>query len=111
MASTTSLKLGMPNFLDEVVVPCAESFPDAFFSEEIEDASGKVIGAVYKYEHEAKTICSSCPVRLACLQHALANKEQGIWGGTTENERTAIKRSRINPADHIVTTRRTGRNR
>lgn len=44
---------------------------------------------------EAKAICAECPVRQACLEHALANRErEGIWGGTTERERRRIVRQR-----------------
>ncbi|MDA8186436.1 MAG: WhiB family transcriptional regulator [Actinomycetota bacterium] len=43
----------------------------------------------------AKAICAVCPVREACLEHALANRErEGIWGGTTERERRRIHRQR-----------------
>jgi WhiB family redox-sensing transcriptional regulator len=35
-----------------------------------------------------KRTCTSCPVRDACLQHALEHNERyGIWGGTTPEER------------------------
>lgn len=37
-----------------------------------------------------------CPVRFECLDHALAVREQGVWGGTTEKERDRIRRSRQN---------------
>lgn len=37
--------------------------------------------------NRAKAICQSCPVRRECLDHARANNEPGIWGGTTEEER------------------------
>jgi WhiB family redox-sensing transcriptional regulator len=44
---------------------------------------------------EGKAICSECPVRQACLEHALADRErEGIWGGTTERERRRIVRQR-----------------
>ena len=44
---------------------------------------------------EAKAVCDICPVRQACLEHALANRErEGIWGGTTERERRRIVRQR-----------------
>lgn len=44
---------------------------------------------------EAKVVCSECPVREACLEHALAHRErEGIWGGTTERERRRIVRQR-----------------
>lgn len=35
----------------------------------------------------AKAICEECPVKFACLQSALDNKERfGIWGGADEIE-------------------------
>lgn len=40
----------------------------------------------------AKSFCHSCPVKDACLNHALKYNESGIWGGTTERERRAMKR-------------------
>jgi WhiB family transcriptional regulator, redox-sensing transcriptional regulator len=44
---------------------------------------------------EAKAICTMCPVRQACLEHALANRErEGVWGGATERERRRIIRQR-----------------
>ena len=44
---------------------------------------------------EAKSICAICPVRLSCLEHALASRERdGVWGGTTEKERRRIIRQR-----------------
>lgn len=36
----------------------------------------------------AKAICARCPVRRQCLQFALATHQvDGVWGGTTEEER------------------------
>ena len=44
---------------------------------------------------EAKLVCAQCPVRQACLEHALAARErEGIWGGTTERERRRLVRQR-----------------
>lgn len=40
----------------------------------------------------AKTICSNCPVQQRCLHHALEFEGDGIWGGTTANERERIRR-------------------
>ncbi|MDA8312001.1 MAG: WhiB family transcriptional regulator [Actinomycetota bacterium] len=43
----------------------------------------------------AKAVCETCPVREACLEHALAHRErEGVWGGTTERERRRILRQR-----------------
>jgi WhiB family transcriptional regulator, redox-sensing transcriptional regulator len=43
----------------------------------------------------AKEICAQCPVREACLEHALTFREkEGVWGGCTERERRRIIRQR-----------------
>jgi WhiB family redox-sensing transcriptional regulator len=42
-------------------------------------------------ERRAKSICVTCSVRGACLDHALRIREQhGIWGGLTEAERRPL---------------------
>lgn len=42
----------------------------------------------------AKAICAQCPVRQACLDHALAHREDyGVWGGATERERRKMTRA------------------
>lgn len=41
----------------------------------------------------AKKICSACPVKTPCLDHAIKNKEVGVWGETTTNQRTKMVRS------------------
>src|SRR5436190_24154151 len=61
---------------------CRTSDPDALF----------VQGAA---QNQAKVICRSCPVRIACLADALDNRvEFGVWGGMTERERRALLRRR-----------------
>ncbi len=43
----------------------------------------------------AKAACAACPVREECLEFAIATiQNDGVWGGTTEDERRLIKRSR-----------------
>jgi WhiB family redox-sensing transcriptional regulator len=43
----------------------------------------------------AKVVCGGCPVRQACLEHALGSRERdGVWGGATEKERRRIVRQR-----------------
>jgi WhiB family transcriptional regulator, redox-sensing transcriptional regulator len=45
---------------------------------------------------EARAICRRCPVQGECLQSALADRELvGVWGGTTERERRAMRRRRV----------------
>ncbi len=42
-------------------------------------------------ENVAKAVCGSCPVLDACRKHALAVQEPyGIWGGLSEDDRSAI---------------------
>jgi WhiB family redox-sensing transcriptional regulator len=44
---------------------------------------------------QAKSVCSGCAVRQACLEHALGARERdGVWGGATEKERRRIIRQR-----------------
>lgn len=44
---------------------------------------------------QAKAVCAQCPIRQACLEHALTRREkEGVWGGATEKERRRIIRQR-----------------
>lgn len=50
---------------------------------------------VYVRQREAVAICRQCPVISECLQWALAGElVEGIWGGTTEDEREELIRNR-----------------
>jgi WhiB family redox-sensing transcriptional regulator len=41
----------------------------------------------------AKAVCARCPVAGECLRYALATgQDHGVWGGTSEDERKAIRR-------------------
>jgi WhiB family redox-sensing transcriptional regulator len=43
----------------------------------------------------AKVVCFQCPVRVECLEWAIATaQDSGVWGGTTEEERRAMRRAR-----------------
>ncbi|MCM2580316.1 WhiB family transcriptional regulator [Streptomyces meridianus] len=44
---------------------------------------------------EAKAVCATCPVTTQCLDWALDNhQDSGVWGGTGEDERRAMRRRR-----------------
>lgn len=61
--------------------------PDLFFP------AGSSGAAVAEIE-AAKAVCQTCHVQDACLQFALeTNEEDGIWGGTTEDERRKLRRA------------------
>ena len=71
------------------VAACRSADPDLFFP--ISDSGPALEQAV-----EAKAICATCPVRRECLAFALRTKQvHGIWGGTTEHERTAVRRGTV----------------
>ena len=60
---------------------CAQTDPEAFFPEK----GGST--------RDAKKICSSCEVRVHCLEYALENDERfGIWGGLSERERRKLRK-------------------
>jgi WhiB family transcriptional regulator, redox-sensing transcriptional regulator len=47
----------------------------------------------------ARAICATCPVAAECLEYAIADPLPvlGIFGGTDERERAAIRRARRAP--------------
>jgi WhiB family redox-sensing transcriptional regulator len=54
----------------------------------------------------AKAVCFRCAVRAACLSYALATGQAGIWGGTSQEERHAMRRSSSLPArEHSASPR------
>lgn len=49
--------------------------------------------------NKARKVCAVCPVRVECLNYAIAHDEQhGVWGGTTERERRRLKRLAVEAA-------------
>jgi WhiB family redox-sensing transcriptional regulator len=51
----------------------------------------------------ARKICAPCPVREACLEHALANRiDHGVWGGCSERERRRILKRRRSERSSVV---------
>lgn len=82
MSTFIGLALSIKNepWIDEAV--CPQTDPEAFHPEK----GGST--------REAKMICLSCPVRLECLEYALARDERwGVWGGLSERERRRLKRA------------------
>ena len=51
---------------------------------------------------EAKALCRTCPVRVECLEYAIAQGEEwGVWGGTGETHRRLWMREGI-PAVEMI---------
>lgn len=81
-----------PDFSEFGPTPCSQTDPEIFFSEE-PLAGMKLNRPVYANERAAKEVCKECPYKLRCLEYALKNPElTGIWGGTTEMDRSILKR-------------------
>jgi WhiB family redox-sensing transcriptional regulator len=65
---------------------CRSADPELFFP--ISDS-----GPAQEQTAKAKAICATCQVRRECLAFALrTGQPYGIWAGTTEHERAAVRR-------------------
>ena len=65
---------------------CRHEDPDLFFPI-------GTTGPALVQQEQAKAVCRRCPVREQCLEWALDTGQTiGVWGGTSENERRALKR-------------------
>jgi WhiB family redox-sensing transcriptional regulator len=63
---------------------CRGENPDDFFPVGSDDSA-----ATAAQTKRATRVCAGCPVRTDCLDFAIATRQpHGIWGGTTETERT-----------------------
>ena len=81
------------------VAACRDADPDLFFP------IGTVGPALHQVE-EAKRICRSCPVCPECLAWALDHGVgSGVWGGTTEDERRALRAGTGRDASRTEATR------
>ena len=69
---------------------CTRQNPALFFPEDAPDGdTAEMIAAA------AKAVCGRCPIRVHCLEAALADRRvSGIWGGTTSTERDAVHLAR-----------------
>ncbi|WP_432040324.1 WhiB family transcriptional regulator [Streptomyces cucumeris] len=66
---------------------CTHEDPELFFP------VGIAGPAAQQQEARAKQVCEGCPVAQACLEYALeAGMTHGVWGGTGEEERRALRR-------------------
>jgi WhiB family redox-sensing transcriptional regulator len=93
MGDRPYLRVDVPKFIREGAASCASKSvdPELFFPIELEDTTGKITSS-YRDLQEAKKICSSCPLSLKCLEYAITSYDLGVWGGTTDQQRTNIRR-------------------
>lgn len=52
------------------------------------------VDEVALFKPMAQQICEPCPVSNKCLEYALGVKVLGIWAGTDEDDRKAIRKAR-----------------
>jgi WhiB family transcriptional regulator, redox-sensing transcriptional regulator len=67
---------------------CSRADPRIFFP------AGTGAASLVQVER-AKQVCAGCPVRIPCLDWALATgRDVGVWGGTAADERRALRAHR-----------------
>jgi WhiB family transcriptional regulator, redox-sensing transcriptional regulator len=68
---------------------CRHADPELFFPV-VESGPGLV------QLEAAKAVCARCDVRAECLSFATATvQDHGVWGGTSEEERRAVRSARL----------------
>lgn len=61
---------------------CAQVDPEVFFPE------------TGNHGKAAKDLCNDCAFKAPCLEYALHNAVDGVWGGTSDGERGRIRKER-----------------
>jgi len=83
--------------MDQHGEPPCTNYPDAFFHDDATSSAGPRWN--YKI---AKTLCADCPIRLECLEYALAaDEEYGVWGGLSPVERRQLKRNKLKGGKNV----------
>ena len=86
MALTSSRSLSLAADEWRSLASCQDTDPDLFFPV---GTTGPAIEQIAN----AKAVCRVCDVQKQCLDYALTtNQDSGIWGGTSEEERRALRR-------------------
>jgi WhiB family redox-sensing transcriptional regulator len=67
---------------------CRQADPELFFPV-------VVAGSAARQTEAAKAVCGSCAVRASCLSYALEYMPEGVWGGTTLEERRAARKRSV----------------
>jgi WhiB family redox-sensing transcriptional regulator len=75
---------------------CRQADPELFFP------IAAATGPAARQAEAAKAVCGRCDVRANCLSHALEAMPEGIWGGTTAEERRAARGASLRRARHAA---------
>lgn len=76
---TTTLPGRRPRWMDRAV---CRGRTELFFAPHAERPPARL-----RREAEARKLCMSCPVRVACRDQARLDLEHGMWGAESESER------------------------
>jgi len=74
--------------VDVSLALCAQTEPDLYFPE-------GTAGSITRQVLEAKKLCFECPILNLCFESAIKTpmiEDWGVWGGTSRNERTTMRR-------------------
>ena len=82
----SQFNIKFPIFTDHGYPVCSTTDPEMFFP--LKGNAGKTQNLL----NTAKKMCKTCPYIDPCLEWAVVYHENGVWGGTTENERREIRR-------------------
>jgi WhiB family redox-sensing transcriptional regulator len=70
---------------------CQAEDPELFFPITVTGPALRQIGL-------AKAVCGRCAVHDPCLSYAVTTRQDGVWGGTTGEERRAMRGPAARPA-------------
>jgi WhiB family redox-sensing transcriptional regulator len=77
----------MSTSMDWELAACRDHDPELFFPVTSHGPGSAQIA-------RAKAVCGSCPIQRGCLHWAMdTGQEAGVWGGTSEDDRRAMRRS------------------
>lgn len=88
---------------------CREVDPEIFFVDY--GWVGRPPGTLKKQREAALAVCQPCPVKVECLEDALAapaTRDYGVWGGTTRYQRVALRQTRNRSSVVLVGSVRNG---
>jgi len=84
LGETYSSPIQYPDFFSKGPALCTQVDSELFFP------TGNEIRS--EMTKQVMKICDDCPYKVECLEWALVNREDGIWGGTDEQMRAAMSR-------------------
>lgn len=73
------------NKAEKTPAPCRNEDPELFFPHPSD----------VQQTEKAKAVCRGCSIAQKCLQFALDNNMQGVWGGMGEKERRSRVTQRV----------------